>query len=57
MVWPTICGKMVEARDQVFSTLFSPLAFISSTRFKSLGSQYGPFFNDRDISTSTTFAS
>ena len=34
---------MVEARLQVFSTFFSFLAFISSTRFSSSGAQKGPF--------------
>ena len=27
-------GKMVDARDQVFSTFFSPVSFISLTRFE-----------------------
>src|SRR4051794_10756766 len=49
MVWLTICGKMVESRDHVLSTRFSPLRFSSSTRVSSRASTYGPFFNDRDM--------
>ena len=34
---------MVEARDQVFRTYFSPVLFISVTRFSSSGATNGPF--------------
>jgi len=51
MVWPTICGKMVDARDQVLTTrLETPGRFISSIRRNSLGATYGPFLSDLDIS-------
>ena len=36
----------VELRLQVFSTFFSPVLFISSTRFSSSGATYGPFLID-----------
>ena len=49
MVWLTICGKIVESRDQVLRTRFSPLRFMVSTRVSSFASTYGPFFNDRDM--------
>src|SRR6478672_3241375 len=48
MVWPTICGKMVESRDQVLSTRFSLDRFMISMRASSFASTYGPFFTDRD---------
>lgn len=51
MVWPTICGKMVLARLQVRTTFFSFRVFMASIFFKSLGSMNGPFFSDRDISS------
>jgi hypothetical protein len=44
MVWPTISGKMVDARDQVFTTFFSPAAFIAAIRPRRRGSTKGPFF-------------
>src|SRR5438105_4174269 len=44
MVWPTISGKMVDARDQVRSTSLRPLEFIDTTRRISFSSTYGPFF-------------
>jgi hypothetical protein len=46
MVWPTIWGKTVEARDHVLTTRFSPSLFMSSIFLSSLGLTYGPFFND-----------
>src|SRR5438552_13993825 len=49
MVWPTISGKMVEARDQVLITWRWPLALSRSTLRNSLASIYGPFFSDRLI--------
>src|SRR5487761_1375303 len=49
MVRPTICGMIVEARDQVRSTIFCPLRINASTRLISFSSTYGPFFVDRDI--------
>ena len=49
----TICGKITLARLHVRSTFFSLFWFIASIRFNSLGSTKGPFFNDRDILTST----
>jgi hypothetical protein len=48
-VWPTICGKTVLERDQVLMTFFSPAEFMFSTRPRSLASQKGPFFKERDI--------
>jgi hypothetical protein len=39
MVWPIIWGKMVDRRDQVLMTRFSPLRFISSIRARSFGLQ------------------
>src|SRR5512138_1615309 len=49
-VWPMNSGSTVERRDQVLTTFFSRARFIASTFFSSLGSMYGPFFNDRDTS-------
>jgi len=37
MVWPTISGKMVDARDQVLITRFSPDSFIFLTFARSFG--------------------
>ena len=37
-------GKMVLERDQVFTTFFSPAAFIFSIRSRRRGSTKGPFF-------------
>src|SRR5512140_2512069 len=50
MVCPTIWGKITLARLHVRNTFFSPFWFIASILCKSLGSIYGPFFNDLDIS-------
>jgi hypothetical protein len=44
---------MVEARDQVFITRFSPEAFMASIFFSSLGSTHGPFFNERAMPLSS----
>ena len=49
IVCETICGKMVERRDQVLITALLPLAFIASTFFSKLASANGPFFNERAI--------
>src|SRR5690606_6176698 len=49
MVWPTISGKIVEARDHVLITRFSPDSFICRIFFKRLGWAYGPFFEERPI--------
>jgi hypothetical protein len=40
---------MVEARDHVLMTFFSPFWFIASMRFNSFASTNGPFFSDRDM--------
>src|SRR6056297_1126348 len=42
-VCPTNSGEMVDARAQVFTTFFSPDAFMTSTFRRSLSSMYGPF--------------
>src|SRR5947209_12493385 len=49
IVIPTICGKIVEARDQVLITRRSPLRIIARTFFLSDSCIYGPFFLERDI--------
>src|SRR5579862_1783578 len=40
---------MVESRDHVFTTFFSPPRFMATTRARSLASIYGPFFTDLDM--------
>jgi len=50
-VWPTNSGVMVEARDQVFTTFFSPLSFIAWTFLRSDSSMKGPFFRLLGISS------
>jgi hypothetical protein len=45
-VWPTISGKIVEARDQVRIMFFDPELFIASIRLISRSSTYGPFLDD-----------
>src|SRR5690554_2671693 len=40
---------MVERRDQVLMTRFSPFSFIFSIFFNKLSSQKGPFFRDLPI--------
>src|SRR5690606_39875009 len=49
MVCPTKSGKIVESRLQVRITLRSPLVFMRSIFFISLGLTYGPFFRLRGI--------
>src|SRR5271167_4053399 len=49
MVWPTMSGMMVERRDQVLMTFFSPLEFNTSTFFNRWSSTNGPFFKLRGI--------
>src|SRR5438477_12485243 len=46
MVWPTICGEIIDARDQVFTTFFSLREFICSIFFFSDSWMNGPFFVD-----------
>src|SRR5919109_3988917 len=46
IVWPTISGKTVEARDHVRIICFEPEAFIDSIRRNSRSSTNGPFFDD-----------
>lgn len=49
IVWPTMEGKIVEARDQVFMISFLPLAFSQSTFFERFALIKGPFDNERLI--------
>src|SRR3982751_2542017 len=44
MVWPTMSGMIVERRDHVFTTRFSPLWFSRSTLTRRWSSMNGPFF-------------
>jgi len=46
MVCPTISGTIVERRDQVRTTFFSPRRFISTTRTIKWSSTNGPFLID-----------
>src|SRR6266545_279384 len=46
MVCPTISGTIVERRDQVRTTFFSPRRFISTTRTIRWSSTNGPFLID-----------
>src|SRR5205085_12678682 len=48
MVWPTISGKIVDARDHVLIICLSPEVFIASIRRSSRSSAHGPFLDDRD---------
>src|ERR1019366_8565934 len=48
-VWPTMSGRIVERRDQVFKTRFSPAAFIAVIFSRSGASTNGPFFVERDM--------
>ncbi len=50
MVRPTIWGMIVEARDQVRSTVRAPERWTASTRCSSFSSMKGPFFVDLDNS-------
>src|SRR5215211_592016 len=52
IVWPTISGKIVDARDHVFSICLLPEVFIASIRASSRSSMYGPFLLERDMPTS-----
>src|SRR3990172_12060629 len=51
MITPTICGMIVEARDQVRITARWLLHWTASTFFISFSSTYGPFFVERDTSS------
>src|SRR5256714_526958 len=44
MVWPTMSGMIVERRDHVFTTRFSPLWLSRSTLTRRWSSMNGPFF-------------
>src|ERR1039457_21610 len=48
-VWPTMSGRIVERRDHVFRTRFSPAAFIAVIFSRSGVSTNGPFFVERDM--------
>src|SRR5271169_1585851 len=48
-VWPTMSGRIVERRDQVFRTRFSPAPFIAVIFSRSVASTNGPFFVERDM--------
>src|ERR1035437_250299 len=48
-VCPTMSGRIVERRDQVFRTRFSPAAFIAVIFSRSGVSTNGPFFVERDM--------
>src|SRR3990172_7104045 len=48
MVKPTICGRMVEARDHVRINARWPLRVIASIFFMRCGATNGPFLRDRD---------
>src|SRR5580692_12448180 len=49
IVWPTICGTIVDALLQVLMTRFSRVEFIRSTLAISDGATNGPFFNERPM--------
>ena len=49
IVCPTISGTIVDRRDQVRMTRFSPRRFISRTLAIRWSSTNGPFFTDRGI--------
>src|SRR3954469_8180642 len=51
MVWPTISGKIVEARDQVLIICFEPEVFIASMRAIRRSSTHGPFLLERLIAS------
>src|SRR5205085_5588321 len=46
-VKPTMSGVMVERRDQVFTTFFSPESIIARTFLATCSSTNGPFLSDR----------
>src|SRR5579871_56581 len=54
-VCPTNCGWMVERRDQVRTTFFSFLSFMSATFFIRWSSVNGPFLSDLLIAYFFTF--
>src|ERR687888_452573 len=49
MVWPTISGITIDARDHVLIGLRSRRAFIATIFSRRLGWTKGPFFSDLDI--------
>jgi hypothetical protein len=49
MVWPTMSGKIVDARDHVFTICFWLFAFMVSIRVIRRSSTHGPFLLLRDI--------
>src|SRR5580700_87385 len=49
MVWPISSGRIVERRDQVFTTFFSFRAFSASTLRRRWLSMNGPFLSERGI--------
>src|SRR5680860_266049 len=49
IVWPTKSGVIMDARDHVFTTRFSPFWFMPWTRASSRSSTNGPFFSERAI--------
>ena len=49
IVWPTISGKIVDARDQVRSIFLLLAAFRASMRAISRSSTHGPFLLERLI--------
>src|SRR5688500_18235991 len=46
IVWPTISGKIVLARDQVLTIVLLPEEFIASMRSIRRSSTHGPFLED-----------
>src|SRR5512135_268031 len=48
-VWPTMSGRIVERRDHVLRTRFSPASFIVAIFVRSGASTNGPFFVERDM--------
>src|SRR6188474_1174174 len=48
-VWPTMSGRIVERRDHVFTTRFSPAEFSVAIFSRSGASTKGPFLVERDI--------
>src|SRR5207247_307228 len=54
MVWPTMIGRIIEGRDQVFTTFFSLREFrMSIFSFRDFSTK-GPFFTDLLIWTSSS---
>src|SRR5690606_5263856 len=49
MVCPTMSGMIVERRDQVLMSFFSPLAWRASIFLSRCSSTNGPFFSERGI--------